>query len=82
MPEPFPSSFSSSSYGIERTEVIKNPEDMVRITTEDFSKIRNRLDICCDIEGVRVTFEVKPIWNSYCALKAKGIRLRWITEVY
>jgi len=27
------------------------------------------------------TFEVNPIWFSYCALKAKGIRLRWITEV-
>ena len=74
MPIPSPSSFSSSSDGIERTEVIKNPADMVRITTEDFSKIKSRIDICCDIEGVRVTFEVKPIWNSYCALKIKGIR--------
>lgn len=81
MPIPSPSSFSSSSDGIERTEVIKNPADMVRITTEDFSKIKNRIDVCCDIEGVRVTFEVKPIWNSYCALKIRGIRLRWITEV-
>ena len=81
MPEPSRRSFSSFSGGIERTEVIKNPEDMVRITTEDFSKIKKRLDICCDVEGVRVTFEVKPIWNSYCELKVKGIHLRWITEV-
>ncbi len=81
MPDSAPTSFSPSSSGIERTEVIKNPEDMVRVTTEDFSKIKNRMDICCDFDGIRVTFEVKPIWNAYCALKGRGIRLRWITEV-
>jgi two-component system, OmpR family, sensor histidine kinase VicK len=74
-------SFSSSSESIERTQVIKNPEDMVRETTTNFSKLKKYIDICCDSEGVRVTFEVKPIWNSYCALKDRGIRLRWITEV-
>jgi hypothetical protein len=81
MPDSDYTSFTSSSVGIERTEVIKNPEDMVRITTKDFSKIKKRIDICCDVEGIRVTFEVKPIWNSYCELKDRGIRLRWITEV-
>lgn len=72
---------TSSSDGIERTEVIKRPEDMVRITLEDFANIRERIDICSDSNGVIVTFEVTPIWKAYCALKDRGIHLRRITEV-
>jgi two-component system sensor histidine kinase VicK len=70
-----------SSSSIERTQVLRNPKDMINTTVEDFSRLKERIDICCDHKGVSVTLDAKPIWEGYRALKNRGIKLRWITEI-
>ena len=55
----------SSSSSIERTQVLRNPKDMINTTVEDFSRLKERIDICCDHKGVSVTLDAKPIWEGY-----------------
>ena len=73
------SSRPNSSGAIERTEVLRNPEDMIYATVENFSSLKKSIDTCCDENGVVVTIKTKPIWEGYAALKNKGIKMRWIS---
>lgn len=75
------SSRPNSSGAIERTEVLRNPEDMIYATVENFSSLKKSIDTCCDENGVVVTIKTKPIWEGYAALKNKGIKMRWISEI-
>jgi two-component system sensor histidine kinase VicK len=75
------SSPPNSSAAIERKEVLRNPEDMINATVENFSRLKKSIDTCCDENGVVVTIKTKPIWEGYVALKSKGIKLRWISEI-
>lgn len=75
------SSPPNSSGAIERTEVLRNPEDMIYATVENFSRLKKSIDTCCDENGVVATIKTKPTWEGYAALKNKGIKMRWISEI-
>jgi two-component system, OmpR family, sensor histidine kinase VicK len=75
------SSADTRSEGIERTEVLRNPQDMINATVENFSHLKETIDTCCDSNGVIATVNIKPIWEGYVALKNRGIRMRWISEI-
>ena len=54
---------------------------MIYATVENFSSLKKSIDTCCDENGVVVTIKTKPIWEGYAALKNKGIKMRWISEI-
>jgi two-component system, OmpR family, sensor histidine kinase VicK len=66
---------------IERTEILRNPEDMISATVEIFSKLKKSTDICTYSKGVYLTINTKPIWEGYVKLKDRGVKLRWITDI-
>jgi two-component system sensor histidine kinase VicK len=75
------SSPDTHSKAIERTEVLRTPQDMINATVENFSFLKKTIDTCCDGNGVIATIKVKPIWEGYVALKNRGIKMRWISEI-
>jgi two-component system, OmpR family, sensor histidine kinase VicK len=75
------SSLETQSGTIERTEILRNHEDMVNTTVEDFLKLKKSIDICTYGKGVYLTINTKPIWEGYVKAKQRGARLRWITDI-
>jgi two-component system, OmpR family, sensor histidine kinase VicK len=78
---PRSSLLDTQSETIERTEILRNHEDMVNTTVEDFSKLKKCIDICTYGKGVYLTINTKPIWEGYVKVKQRGARLRWITDI-
>jgi two-component system, OmpR family, sensor histidine kinase VicK len=78
---PRSSLLETQSGTIERTEILRNHEDMVKTTVEDFSKLKKSIDICTYGKGVYLTINTKPIWEGYVKVKQRGARLRWITDI-
>ena len=78
---PRSSLLDTQSGTIERTEILRNHEDMVNTTVEDFSKLKKSIDICTYGKGVYLTINTKPIWEGYVKVKQRGARLRWITDI-
>jgi two-component system, OmpR family, sensor histidine kinase VicK len=66
---------------IERTEVLTNPEDMIKISLRIFEQLSESMDAICDNKGVQVTINTKPIWDGMHVLKSRGVKLRWITDI-
>jgi hypothetical protein len=66
---------------IERTEVLTNPDDMIKISLRIFEQLSESMDAICDNKGVQVTINTKPIWDGMHVLKSKGVKLRWITDI-
>ena len=54
---------------------------MIYATVKNFSHLKKSIDTCCDENGVVATIKTKPIWEGYAALKNKGIKMRWISEI-
>jgi two-component system, OmpR family, sensor histidine kinase VicK len=75
------SSPDTHSEVIEKTEILRNPEDMISATVEIFSKAKKSIDICTYGKGVYLTINTKPIWNGYVKVKQRGAKLRWITDI-
>lgn len=66
---PSKSSLPNSSAVIERTEVLHNPEDMVKTSLWIYSQMSEYMDAICDDKGVEVTINTKPIWEGMNVLK-------------
>jgi hypothetical protein len=66
------SSPDTHSEAIERTEILRNPEDMISATVEIFSKSNKSIDICTYGKGVYLTINTKPIWEGYVKVKQGG----------
>jgi two-component system, OmpR family, sensor histidine kinase VicK len=78
---PSKSSLPNFSAVIERTEVLHNPEDMVKTSLWIYSQMSVYMDAICDDKGVEVTINTKPIWEGMNVLKKRGVKLRWITDI-
>ena len=65
---------------VERTEILYNTDEIVKRTINDFRNIKQQLDNCTDSTGPSVFFNT-PIWKEFVALKNRGIKLRFITEI-
>jgi two-component system, OmpR family, sensor histidine kinase VicK len=75
------SSADTHSKAIERTVVLTNPEDMIKISLRIFEQLSESMDAICDNKGVQVTINTKPIWDGMHVLKSRGVKLRWITDI-
>ena len=65
----------------EKTRALHNPEKMIDISLQIYSRIAEYMDTICDERGVEVTIQATPIWNGMNDLKNKGVHLRWITNI-
>jgi two-component system sensor histidine kinase VicK len=65
---------------VERTEIIHGQDSIVKRTIGDFSTIKEKFDNCIDANGPSVFYNT-PIRKEFVALKNRGIRLRFITEI-
>ena len=77
--------FSSSSplpYVEEKTEVIYGPENIVNYAVGMISTVRLYIDNCIDSVSPSIfVIPNHPVTNAYRELRARGIRLRFITEI-
>ena len=69
-----------SETDVERTEILYDPDKIVKRAINDFHKIKEKFDNCTDSTGPSVFFNT-PIWKEFVALKNRGIKLRFITEI-
>jgi two-component system, OmpR family, sensor histidine kinase VicK len=74
----------------EKTEVLHNVEDMFRITLEDYSNVKETVDIFSDRNGPSIMvptdspsmfIPIKKLWSVFKELTKKGVRVRFITEI-
>ena len=65
----------------ERTDVFYGIENIINKTREVLSRVKEKVDVCAGNTGPSVFLTVKPVWTAYSALKDRGIRLRFITEI-
>ena len=66
---------------IEKTEILYGSDNITKRAIDDFHKIQERFDNCTDSTGPSVFFNSTPIWKEFVALKNRGIKLRFITEI-
>ncbi len=67
--------------GSERTEVLYSAENVMNALLQFFSKANGRIDSCADHKGPSVAIGVQEYKKLLFALKTRGIKLRYITEI-
>ena len=66
----------------EKTEVIYGVENFINYTLDLWSKIRINADVCADCNGPSLFVTPNNLLNfGYRALRDRGIKLRYITEI-
>jgi two-component system, OmpR family, sensor histidine kinase VicK len=66
----------------EKTEVIYGPENIINYVLRGISNVKVYIDNCIDSVSPSIfVIPNHPITNAYWELKARGIRLRFITEI-
>jgi hypothetical protein len=76
------SSTDTYSKAIERTDALRNPQDMIKTSLQIYTQMSEYMNAICDNKGVQVIINTKPIWEGMHDLKRKGFKLRWILEKY
>jgi len=67
---------------IEKTEVLYNPDEIVRRTVEQCSAIKFTMDSCIDINGASMlVIPNHPVTNACLDMKSRGVKMRFITEI-
>ena len=67
--------------GSERTEVLYSAENVMNALLQFLSKANGRIDSCADHKGPSVAIGVQEYKKLLFALKTRGIKLRYITEI-
>ena len=65
---------------LEKMEILYGSDNIIKRTIDDIHKIKEKFDNCVDSTGPSVFFNT-PIWKEFVALKNRGIKLRFITEI-
>jgi hypothetical protein len=65
----------------EKTEVMYNREDMLRLTIDDFSNVKETAYICGDRNAPSMFVPLEPIWLVFKKLTKRGVRVRFLTEI-
>jgi signal transduction histidine kinase len=65
----------------EKIEILHGTENIIDRTLGDLVNVRQTFDNCTDYTGPSVFLAYQPVWDACIALKQKGIRLRFITEI-
>jgi len=76
---------SSTSYSqptSETTEVLYNPDEIVRRTVEQCNNFKFTMDTCIDVNGPSMlVIPNHPVTNVCIDLKNRGVKIRFITEI-
>ena len=76
MAEPTDESF------IEKTEVLYNPDEIVRRTVEQCNTLKFTMDSCTDVNGPSMlVIPNHPVTNACIDMKNRGVKMRFITEI-
>ena len=65
----------------EKIEVLYGAENIVNRTLQDLVNVKKTFDNFTDYTGPSVFLAYQPMWDACIALKQKGVRLRFITEI-
>ena len=74
----------SGSYNIqpsERTEIIRGRENVIDAGLKFISSAKTKIDACVDYTRPALAFDIESISKSLADIKAKGIRVRVLTEI-
>jgi two-component system, OmpR family, sensor histidine kinase VicK len=67
---------------VQRTEVLYNPDEIIKIVLEQTSNIKDNLDACVDANGPSMfVIPNHPLTKSWIDLKNRGVRMRFISEI-
>jgi two-component system, OmpR family, sensor histidine kinase VicK len=67
--------------GSDRTEKLYSAENIINALLQFLSKANDRIDSCADYKGPSVAIGVQEYKKLLFALKTRGIKLRYITEI-
>ena len=67
--------------GSDRTEELYSAENIINALLQFLSKANDRIDSCADYKGPSVAIGVQEYKKLLFALKTRGIKLRYITEI-
>jgi two-component system, OmpR family, sensor histidine kinase VicK len=83
MPNEVVNSISSndSIVSIDKTEVIYGAENVVNRASHLISVAKKTLDLCGESAGVSIILANEPVVKEYMEAKARGVRVRHITEI-
>jgi hypothetical protein len=65
----------------EKTVVLYDGAEMFRITIEDFSNLKETVDICGDHHGPSMFVNIRLLWPLFMQLTKRGIRVRFLAEI-
>lgn len=65
----------------EKTEVLYNKEDMLVLTIDGFSNVKETAYICGDRKGPSMFVPIEPIWLVFNKLTKRGFRVKFLTEI-
>jgi hypothetical protein len=67
---------------IEKTEVMCNPDEIVRRTIEQCNSLKFTMDSCTDVNGPSMlVIPNHPVTNACIDMKNRGVKMRFITEI-
>jgi two-component system sensor histidine kinase VicK len=73
--------FADESF-VQRTEVLYNPDEIIKRVLEQTSNIKDNLDACVDVNGPSMfVIPNHPLTKSWIDLKNRGVRMRFISEI-
>jgi two-component system, OmpR family, sensor histidine kinase VicK len=65
----------------EKTEVIYDREDMLKLTINDFSNVTKTAYICGDPNAPSMFVPIEPLWVVFKKVTKRGVRVRFLTEI-
>jgi signal transduction histidine kinase len=67
---------------IEKTEVLYNPDEIVRRTVEQTNNLKFTIDSCIDLNGPSMlVIPNHPVTTAFIDMKNRGVKIRFITEI-
>jgi hypothetical protein len=70
---------TTGSHGI---KLIDERHDVSKVPLQVISDTEQRIDFCLDSAGLSILTHDESFWNSLTYLKTKGVRTRFITEIF
>ena len=71
----------TSVAGSKKTEVIYGTSNVLNTEIQFFSNARLKVDTCMDYTRPSLALEIESIRKSFLDAKARGVKLRYITEI-
>jgi hypothetical protein len=70
---------TTGSHGV---KLIDERHDISEVPLQVISDTEQRIDLCLDSAGLSILTHDESFWNSLTYLKTKGVRTRFITEIF